>query len=338
MTPASFSYTCSVVLAVTAALASGATETKPAATPPTSQGTISAHGMGTAVSRELYRLGPGDEIKIQQPNAEELDGKTARVDDHGDVNFPLVGRLEVGGLTVQETEALARQSLTRLLVHPDPVVSITEYRSQPVSVLGAVNTPGVIQLQGRKTLVEMLSMAGGLKEGAGTDVQVTRRLSYGVLPLPGAVNDPKNEYSLAKVNLAKLLKGDNPAENIVIFPQDIISVPHAELIYVSGTVKKPGAFPLTGNGSYSVLQAVSMAEGLGPQAAPKNAKIFRQTSENAPKVEIAVNVQAIMAGKTSDVVLMPQDILFIPDSRSKKAGVAAAQLALQAAMGAAWRF
>jgi len=103
-------------------------------------------------------------------------------------------------------------------------------------------------------------------------------------------------------------------------------------------VKKPGAFPLTGNGGYSVLQAVSLAEGLGPQAAPKNAKIFRQVSENAPKVEIAVNVQAIMSGKTSDVVLMPKDILFIPDSRSKKAGVAAAQLALQAAMGAAWRF
>src|SRR4051794_22308353 len=111
MTLASFSYTCSVVFAVTAALASGATETKPPATSPTTQGAIAAHGTATPVSRELYRLGPGDEIKIQQPNAEELDGKTARVDDHGDVNFPLIGRLAVGGLTAQETEALARQSL-----------------------------------------------------------------------------------------------------------------------------------------------------------------------------------------------------------------------------------
>jgi polysaccharide biosynthesis/export protein len=302
--------------------------------------TKDSHGnSGTPVAPSLYRLGPGDEIKVQQANAEELDGKTARVNDEGFVNLPLVGRLQVGGLTIEETETLVTNGLSKLLVHPAPVVAITEYRSQPVSVLGEVNTPGVIQLQGRKTIVEMLSLAGGLKADAGTTVQITRRIAYGKLPLPGATVDAQNEYSMARLNLSALLKGSsNPAENIVIFPQDIISVPKADTVYITGDVKKPGGFPLTNEGGLSILQAVALAEGLGPEAAPKNAKIYRDIGPDQPKKEIAVNLQAIMQGKGSDVTLEPKDVLFIPDSASRKAGVKAAQLALSAATGLAWRF
>ncbi|MDP9055403.1 MAG: SLBB domain-containing protein, partial [Acidobacteriota bacterium] len=296
----------------------------------------------TPVGPQLYRLGPGDEIKVQQPNAEEIDGATARVDDQGNVNLPLAGRTAVGGLTLQETEAQVKKSLSRLLVRPEPVISITEYRSQPVSVLGEVNTAGVIQLQGRKTLVEMLSMAGGPKSDAGTDVQISRRLAYGKLPLPSATTDATGEYSVAKVNLSALLNGANSSENIVIFPQDIISVPRAELVYVVGDVRKPGGFPLNSSGGVSVLQAVSLAEGLGPQASPKKAKIFRQVDasgkDTGAKKEIDVDVAAILAGKSSDFILSPKDVLFIPDSASKKIGIRAAEAALQAATGVAiWK-
>jgi polysaccharide biosynthesis/export protein len=297
-----------------------------------------ATGEGTPVAPSLYHLGPGDEIKVQQPNAEELDGKTARVNDQGFVNLPLVGRLHVGGLTIDETEAQLSTLLARLLVRPDPVISITEYRSQPVSVLGEVNNSGVIQLQGRKTLVEMLSLAGGLRADAGTDVEITRRLAYGKLPLPGATVDPQGEYSIARLNLSALLKGTDPAENIIIYPQDIIAVPKADQIYVTGDVKKPGGFALTSNGGISILQAVALAEGLGPEASPKNARIYRSNGEDKQKTEIAIDLQAIMAGKGSDISLKPKDVLFIPDSASKKAGVRAAQLALSAATGLAWRF
>jgi polysaccharide export outer membrane protein len=344
-------YTASLIaLAFTTFAANAATELKPGpetaptvSQPDTPATTNATQGnAGTPVAPQLYRLGPGDEIKVQQPNAEELDGTTARVDDQGNVNLPLVGRIQVGGLTIEETEASVRKSLLRLLVKPEPVISITEYRSQPVSVLGEVNTAGVIQLQGRKNLVEMLSMAGGLKADAGTDVEISRRLAYGKLPLPGATTDPTNEYSIARVNLAALLKGSNSSENIIIFPRDIISVPRAELVYVTGDVKKPGGFPLNGTGAISVLQAVSLAEGLGPQASPKKAKIFRQVDnsgkETAGKKEIDVDVAAILAGKASDFVLQPKDILFIPDSTSKKAGIRAAEAAIQAATGVAiWR-
>jgi len=331
-----FALVCATAAFAGNANAGNANDAKPTAGETPSA--VSNASAGSPANRSLYRLGPGDEISVQQPNAEELDGKTARIDDQGAVNLPLAGRLNFGGLTVPQAESMLASSLKRLLVSPEPVIAITEYRSQPVSVLGAVNTPGVIQLQGRKTLVEMLSLAGGLRPDAGTEVQVTRRLEYGRLPLAKETSDPTSEFSIARVNVVGLLKGTHPAENIVIFPQDVISVPRAEQVYVTGDVKKPGGFPVTGDGGISVLQAVSLAEGLGPQASPKNAKIFRPREDGAPisdKTELAVNVADILAGKSEDFTLKPRDILFIPDSKSKKAGVRAAEAALQAATGIA---
>ncbi|HEX4277463.1 MAG TPA: polysaccharide biosynthesis/export family protein [Bryobacteraceae bacterium] len=288
--------------------------------------------------RTLYRLGPGDEVKVFQENAPELDGKTARIDDLGFINLPLTGRVKLSGLTLEESEKALATPLSKYLISPNPVVSITEYRSQPVSVLGAVNTPGVLQLQGRKTLVEMLSMAGGVRADAGTEVEITRRLSFGPLPLPNAAPDASGDFSTAKIDLVTLLKGTAPGSNITIVPQDVISVPRAELIYVTGTVKKPGGFPLSTNGTISVLQALSLAEGIGPDAAAHNARIIRSPNGDGDRQEIPVDVANILRGKTPDFDLKPRDILFIPDSTSRKAGTRFAEAALQAVTGIAiWR-
>jgi polysaccharide export outer membrane protein len=293
----------------------------------------------TRAAPALYRLGSGDEISVQQANAEELDGATARVDDLGFVNMPLTGRVQLSGLTLEEAEAALKERLGKLLLNPEPVLSITQYRSQPVSVVGAVNTPGVIQLQGRKTLVEMISMAGGVRADAGTDAEITRRMTYGKIPLQNAVVDGSGQFSTSKVNLPLLLRGTSPATNIVILPQDIISVPRAELIYVTGDVKKPGGFPLTTNGSISVLQAVALAEGVTTDSVPQNAKIFRSKDNGedgvAGREELTVDVRAIQKGKIKDFDLKPRDILFIPDSTSKRAGTRAAEAALQAVVGIA---
>jgi polysaccharide export outer membrane protein len=283
----------------------------------------------------LYRLGPGDEIKVFQENAPELDGKTARVDDLGFVNLPLAGRLKLSGMTLEESEQALVPPLGKYLVSPNPVVSITDYRSQPVSVLGAVNTPGVLQLQGRKTLLEMLSMAGGVRQDAGTEIQITRRLSFGALPLPGAKPDASGDFSTAKINLVTLLKGMAPESNIAIVPQDVISVQRAELIYVTGSVKKPGGFPLSTNGSISVMQALSLAEGVAPDAASHNARIVRSLNGDGERQEIRVDVGNILRGKSPDFDLQARDILFIPDSTSKKMATRFAEAALQAVVGIA---
>jgi len=291
-----------------------------------------------SVPPALYKLGPGDEITVTQENAEELNGKSSRVDDLGFVDLPLVGRLKVAGLTLEEAEGVLKQELSKLLLKPNPVISIKDYRSQPVSVFGEVNTPGVIQLQGRKTLVEVISMAGGIKTDAGSEVTVTRRLTYGAVPVKDAVTDGSGQFSTARIDLAGLMRGTSPQSNIDIEPQDVVSVPKAELIYVTGQVKKPGGFALSSNGSITVLQALALAEGTAPQAATKNARIIRSSNGDGPRQEIPVNVAAILSNKESDVDLKPKDILFIPDSLAKKVGVRFAEAAIQAATGVAiWR-
>jgi polysaccharide biosynthesis/export protein len=286
----------------------------------------------------LYHLGPGDEIRVQQPYAEELDGKIARIDDAGFATLPLVGKVKVAGLTIEQAEAELTSRLSELLLHPAPIISIVEYRSQPVSVVGAVNNPGVIQLQGSKTLLELLSLAGGLRQDAGSEVEITRHLANGRVPVGREKLDPSGQFSTSNIDLTKLLNGTNPGANIIVYPNDVITVPRAELIYVTGDVKKPGGFPLTSGAGISVLQAVSLAEGLGPQAAPKNAKIFRPRGDGPEKDEIPVNVASIQAAKADDVALKPGDILFVPDSTSKKAGVRAAEAAIQTITGIViWR-
>lgn len=287
----------------------------------------------TAIAPSLYVLGPGDEIAVHQPNAEELDNQAARIDDMGYATLPLIGKVQVGGLTVDKAQALIASRLSEWLVHPDPVVSINEYRSQPVSVLGEVNNPGVIQLQGKRTLMEMISMAGGLRADAGDVVEITREISNGHVPAGHETEDPTGQFSISKINISNLISGRDPQDNVFILPHDVVSVPRGEMVYVAGDVHKPGSFPLTANGGISVLQAISMAEGLGPQASPKAAKIFRPRPDSNEKQEIPVNIVKIMSGKAEDFQLQPHDILFVPDSRSKKAGVRAAEAAIQAATG-----
>jgi polysaccharide export outer membrane protein len=246
--------------------------------------------------------------------------------------------VKLGGVTLEQAEALLTSRLSHLLLNPQPVVSITEYRSQPVSVLGAVNNPGIVQLQGRKTLMQMLSLAGGMRQDAGAEVIITRSIAFGRVPVRNEFLDSSGKFSTAKINAISLVNGENPADNISILPQDVISVPISDVIFVVGDVRKPGSFPLGSGRSLSVLQALSMAEGLGPQASAKHAKIFREKEGIKEKQEIEVDISKLLSGSRVDFELSPRDILFIPDSTSKKAGFRAAEAALQAVTGIAiWR-
>ena len=234
---------------------------------------------------------------MQQATLSELDGKTARVDGSGFINLPLVGKLQAGGLTVEQVEGTVLSRLSAFLVDPQPVVTISEYRSQPVSVVGAVNNPGVIQLQGKKSLVELISLAGGLRPDESGSAEVTRQKRFGRLTLRNEKADPSGESSTATVDLAALLKGQDVAENITIAPYDIILAPRAELVYVTGEVRKPGGFAAGPTGTITILQALSLAEGLAPQSAPKKARIFRPRMNSQQRDEVSVNIADILAGK-----------------------------------------
>ena len=282
-----------------------------------------------------YILGPEDQITIHVLDAEEIDNKVVRVDFSGFIRLPMVGRIRAGGLTIDQLETELVHELTKYIREPQVAVSVTEFRSQPVSVLGAVRNPGVQQVQGRKTLLEMISLAGGIDPEAGHSIKITRRKEYGPIPLKSAAADETGEYSVADVDLASILEARNPAENIEVQPNDVITVPRGQLVYVMGQVKQPGGFVLRQRETLSALQALALAQGLDRTAKPQDARILR-TVEGAPqRSEIYVDLQKVLQGKTSDVQLQPNDVLFIPNNVPKSAMIRGLESALQIGTGLA---
>jgi len=283
-------------------------------------------------------LGPGDEVEISDPELDDKAIKPTRIDGDGNLQVPLVGRVHVAGLTVQESEQELDKRLSTYIRHPEVAVNLKEVRSQPVSVVGAVNSPGIHQVQGRKTLLEMISLAGGLRPDAGYRVRITRRLEWGCIPLPNATSDVADGFSVGEVNLKEILEAKKPEENIAIFPHDVITVPKAEMVYVIGDVKRSGGFALGQHQSMSVLQALALAEGLTGTADTRHARILRLNANADQRVEIAVNVKDILKGKSGDVPLLGDDILFIPGSIGKKTTLRAIEAAIQTGSGLAiWR-
>ena len=266
-----------------------------------------------------YILGPDDQIVIHAIDSPEISDKPFLVGMNGNITLPLIGRVQAGGLTVEQFEAEVNTGLKKYMHDPQVSVTVAEFRSQPVSVFGAVARPGVIQLRGRKTLYEVLSMAGGPTESAGSSLTVTRRRENGEIALPGATIDPTGQFSIAELKVQEILEGKNPAVNIEIKPHDTISVSEAtsNMIYVVGDVEHGGAYTLGGRQNLSVLKALSLAGGLGRTAKPQKARIIRGVPGEPKPQEIAVNIKQLLNGKAEDILLLPQDVLVVPTSSRK---------------------
>jgi polysaccharide biosynthesis/export protein len=288
--------------------------------------------------RSTYMLGPDDQLEISGPELNDVANKPIRIDGDGDMQVPLAGRVHVSGLTAQQAEQEINKDLSKYIRDPQVVVSVAEERSQPVSILGAVNTPGVHQVQGQKTLLEMLALAGGMRPDAGYSIRITRQLEWGCIPLPKVEPDASGRFSVAELNLKKIMEAKDPEENIQIFPHDVITVPKAEMVYVIGDVKRSGGFLLGEDESMSVLQALSLAEGLNGTADARHARILRLMRDTDQREELPVDVKGVLAGKKTDIALRGDDILFVPGSTGKKASVRALEAAIQTGTGLAiWR-
>jgi polysaccharide biosynthesis/export protein len=314
-----------LLLAVVCAMGQGS----PSATANTSKATCNSQ------VRSTYLLGPDDELAISGQELDLPPSKTIRVDGDGDVQVPLAGRVHVAGLTVQQSEQEINKHLATYIREPQVALDVKELRSQPASVLGAVNQPGIHQVQGHKTLMEMISMAGGVRPDAGYSIRITRLTDWGCIPLTNATVDPSGRYSVAQVNLQSIMEAKTPEENIQILPHDVITVPKAELVFVTGEVKKSGGFVLGERQSMSVIQAVALAEGLGQTADKKHAKILRVDPGHDQRVEIAVDLKGILAGKSKDVPLQGNDILFVPGNTGKKVALRVIEAAIQTGSGVA---
>ena len=304
-----------------------------------------------------YRVGPGDVVQITVFEVAEL-SQPAVVTQQGSIPLPLVGEVGVEGLTTSEIESKLTSLYSQdLLRNPQISVRVEEFRSQPVSILGAVREPGVYQLQGRRRLLDVLAIAGGLSPEVGETITISR---LGVQhpgvrrPMSGEVDSPQSPPSVQLVHLLDaedrlgrreelrvsvrgLLTGAaGEAGNPLVEPHDVVQVAKAGVVYVLGAVKQPGGFPIKDQEKVTVLRALSLAAGLNGNAALQKARIIHQIG--AEKIEVPVAVRDILRGRTGDVELETNDILYIPDSRAKNALSRGSEAAVQMATGLViWR-
>jgi polysaccharide export outer membrane protein len=284
----------------------------------------------SAEGRPPLILLPDDEVTLHSLQIKELADKVFKLDQNGEANFPMIGVVHLAGNTPREAEELLLTKLKKYYVDPDLEVSVAALHTEPVAVMGAVGAPGVQQMKGRVKLLEALSSAGGLRADAGPTVVVTRGAAYGKIPHPDAHTTPSGD-SVVEIDVKTLLSGQDSTRNFVILPHDMITIPPAQIVYVVGNVKHAGGFPLAGKNEVSVLQALALAEGLDPRAAPSGAKILRR--ESIPEKEIPVDIKKILAGKAEDITMHPNDILFVPNSIMKAVTAQMITSALQIGTG-----
>ena len=262
------------------------------------------------------RLAAGDLISIRVLDLDEIPEHAIRIDDTGFIELPIAGRLRAAGKTPAQLEADLREHLGAVLKNPSVTVTVTDFPEEPVAVAGAVVSPGIKQVHGPKNLMEVISEAGGLRPDAGPSIRITRLSTAGPLPLPDARNDPTGLYEVGEIRIRPLLAGENPAENIIILPHDLVTVPVAEMIYVLGEVAKPGAYELSA-AHLSILDALALAGGAARNASSSRARVLRSVAGRSERREYLVNLNRVLAGREQEFELLPQDILYLPTNKGK---------------------
>ena len=295
-----------------------------------------------------YRVGAQDVVDINVFEAPELN-RSLRVSANGEIAMPLIGAVQASGLTAREIESSLEEKLRAYVNDPHVGVQVTGVESHPVSVLGAVNQPGVFQIRGPKTLLEMLSMAQGLADEAGDKVLVMRGAGLesatgGESKSESAEKDPPGDPSSGtgvkaedkntiEVNLRQLLDSADPRYNVPIYFGDIVKVVRAGIVYVVGSVQKPGGFVMRTNEQMSVLKALALAEGLTSTAGRKHSRIIRTDPATGQRSEFPIDLGKILDGKKPDVPLQAADIVFVPKSGGKAAFYRGTEAAIATASG-----
>jgi polysaccharide export outer membrane protein len=242
-----------------------------------------------------YVLGPDDLIEIDVFQVDDLK-RTVRVSSSGFIKLPLAGKIEVTGFTIPALENEINRRLESYLQEPVVSVFIKEYRSQRITVLGAVKKPQVHAVTGQKFLLDMLSMSEGLKEDAG-DICYIQRGDETIL-----------------INFNELLVQGNARLNVPVFAGDVIHVPKGGVVFVSGAVIEPGSFVM--QGSITLTQAIAMAKGLKYEAMKSGMRIYRDTGSEI-RDTIDVDYDKVLARESSDVILKDKDIIIVPKSGAK---------------------
>jgi polysaccharide export outer membrane protein len=249
-----------------------------------------------------YNIGPGDLLEIKVFEVDELN-QTVRVSEDGSITLPLLGRVSIQGLT---QEGVVRK-LTDLLQakyvkNPQVTIFIKEYKNQQVAVIGAVEKAGSYELVGRKSLLQIIAMAGGFSENASNHIFVLRE-------------GPDGQAQTIPIDLKALLVEGNQDFNIGIEPNDVISVPvDREIrVFVMGRVNNPGSITAKLSTGLTLFQAIAEAGGLAEGAKERKVTVTRK-STTGEEQKFVINLKDIIKGKKKDFKLQEGDIVHVPGS------------------------
>jgi protein involved in polysaccharide export with SLBB domain len=310
------------------------------------------HSLGSGAivaSGEDYRIGPTDVIELHVEDAPEL-SRTFTVGADGTFQMPYLHQILAAQKTTQQLEKMIVDGLKgKYLIDPHVTVTVLRFNSRSYFIEGAVHSPGLYIVQGRPSLMQLITIAGGFADNHGSTAFIIRQIKTapGVEPiaaggtLPSATTtdssvgpsekfpvtgqtggrtdqaEPeKAKYELIKANINGLFRGEFDQDKAVE-PGDIINIPPTDVFFVSGEVKKAGSFSL--KEGTTLRQAISMAEGTTFKAAVHRAVIFRDNPKTGKREEISVDVGKVMAGKEEDMPILANDVIEIPNSRSKTA-------------------
>jgi polysaccharide export outer membrane protein len=261
-------------------------------------------GTLTAVPEDFSKLqlAPGFLLAFSVYDAPQM-SMNLRIDDSGDVTIPTAGAIHIGGQTVAE----AQQTITKILqskglfVNPQVSLSVLQYTARYINVMGQVQMPGRIEILTAKPLSDVLALAGGETEAAGSDIEI-RSFRNG----KQFIQNVHYIHGQSKESL----------RNVLVQPGSSVYVRKVGTIYVLGSVLRPGGYEMVNGGNLNVAQALALAEGTVPQAAVRSIRIVRQNS-NGTITQIHVPYKKITNGKVRPMMLEANDVVYVPSSKLK---------------------
>jgi polysaccharide export outer membrane protein len=251
-----------------------------------------------------YKIGAKDVLEITVVELPELN-QTVRVSEDGSITLPLIGRVAIDGLTKEEVE----KRLAALLLEQNYVknarvtVFIKEYQSKRVALIGAVTKPGMYELVGRMTLLQLISQAAGLTENASSSMFVLREGKDG------------NQARIV-IDLDDLINNGNQTLNIPLQAGDIVNIPVEQFInvYVFGAVRNPGVIQAKMSKNITILQAIAQAGGLIEGASKSGVTVTRKDKKTGDEIKIKVNLNDVLKGKEPAMDLLEGDVVYVPES------------------------
>lgn len=242
-------------------------------------------------AQDEYKIGSGDVIKVAVYDHSDLT-TTLRVDSDGKIFFPLTGQLDVGGRTTMgAAEEIARALSGDYVINPQVSVFVEKFQSKKVVIIGEVVKPGMYELSGPTTLLELLSKAEGLRKDAGTEVTIRRGAS---------LESPEGQ--LIKINLKEMVETGQSSVDIPLMDGDTVTIPSAGMVYVTGEVNKPSAYRL--ELGTTVIKAITMAGGFTPLASKGKVSILREIDGKETE----------LSSVPLHEPLFPEDVIVVPES------------------------